>query len=98
MAPSMRVSAFHSVLLVLVLTFGQWLNLAHASKHEPLSGSERTCEYCVHAQGLGAGLADLPRLSAPSLLHEAPRAPIHRSVSVAAPAHYPIRGPPLSLV
>lgn len=94
----MRASALHSVLLVLVLTFGQWLNLAHASKHEPLSGGEPNCEYCVHAQGLGAGLADLPRLSAPSLLHEAPRAPIHRSVSVAAPAHYPIRGPPLSLV
>ena len=93
----MRHSSLRSLLLVLLLVSGQWLNVAHAGKHPALSGGgDQNCEFCV--QGLGAGLAELPRVALPTLAHEAPQALIFASASVAAPAHYPIRGPPLSLV
>jgi len=91
----MRPSSLRSLLLVLLLVSGQWLNIVHAGKHPALSGGgEQNCEFCVHAQGLGAGLAALPRVALPTLAHEAPQAPSLASPARAAPAHYPIRGPP----
>lgn len=90
----MRLSSLRSLLLVLLLVSGQWLNLAHAGKHPALTGGEQNCEFCVHAQGLAAGLVDLPRVAVPTLAHEAPLSLGFVSVAVAAPAHYPIRGPP----
>lgn len=95
----MRHSSLKSLLLVLLLVSGQWLNFAHAGKHPALSGGgEQNCEFCVHAQGLGAGLAEVPQVVVPSRAHEAPLALIFVSALADAPAHYPIRGPPLSLV
>ncbi|MDP3857646.1 MAG: hypothetical protein Q8Q73_07785 [Stagnimonas sp.] len=91
----MRAPSFQSFLLVLVLVFGQWLNFAHASKHPALSGgAEPSCEYCLHAQGLGAGLAALPKASLPRLAHEPAAVAATGRFSTPAPSCYPIRGPP----
>lgn len=82
------------LLLALMLACGQWLNIAHASRHPALSSVDKTCEFCLHAQGLGAGLVDLPKPPAPSSVHEAPRPLAAYFFPTSAPSYYPIRGPP----
>lgn len=92
----MRKPTLQSLLLAVVLVFGQWLSFAHASSHPVLSAAgDQGCEFCVHVQGGSAGLAVLPQMPLPVFGHEVPVALPLQVVSVAAPAYYAIRGPPL---
>lgn len=82
-------------LLALLLVFGQWLSFEHSDEHKAFSPSaDQACEFCVHAQGVGAGLGELPQLVAVVVHHELPLAARSAAYRPAAPAHYPIRGPP----
>ena len=89
----MRAPSFRGVLLALVLVFGQWLGYAHA-RDEGYASVHENCDYCVHAQGLAAGLAALPANLPLPRGHERPRGSLQRGIAAAAPAHYDIRGPP----
>lgn len=94
----MRAQPLRNVLLALVLVFGQWLNFAHASDHSALSPDSHACEFCVHAQGLLPGLADLPPTPTLCVVHEAPSPTGGDVFSAAAPSYYAIRGPPVFFV
>lgn len=89
----MRLTPARSLLLALVLIFGQWLVLAHASEH-PAVNSDVSCELCLHVHHLGAGLPTTsPTITFPTT-HATPpdvATPTPRSTFV---SHYPIRGPP----
>lgn len=89
----MRTPSLRGVLLALVLVFGQWLSYAHAQE-ESYASAHQNCDYCVHAQGLAAGLLALPASLPPPGGHERPLRALHAGRSLLAPAHYDIRGPP----
>jgi len=82
------------VLLALVLVIGQWLSFEHASRHPALSPVDQTCDFCLQAQGSGAGLVDVPKAATPTLRHEVPEPRQVAFFVAAAPSYYPIRGPP----
>ena len=90
----MRAPPFRGVLLALVLVFGQWLGYAHA-RDEGYASVHQNCDYCVHAQGLAAGLVALPASLPVAHGHERPLRALAAGWSAPAPAHYDIRGPPV---
>ncbi|MGH8505477.1 MAG: hypothetical protein ACRETM_05865 [Stenotrophobium sp.] len=85
--------------LLLALLLGQELLVAHTFTHSLLSPPDQLCQLCAHAP-THSGSAVAPP---PPLLVLAPQIP---PPDIAPPAlqltatakHYPIRGPPVSLV
>jgi len=94
----MRAFPLQSVLLAAVLVLGQWLSFAHNREHNSLNPvAEQSCVFCLHAPGLGAGLAKLPKFTVPACAHEAPVPCVDAAEIIAAPSYYSIRGPPALL-
>lgn len=94
----MRAPTLHSLLLALVLVLGQWVSFAHAGKHSALSPvADQSCEFCLHAQGLGMGVVELDKPAVTGFAHEVPAVASPSLVTLAAPSYYSARGPPAFL-